>query len=193
MSLARVRRALDRQGLLLVTDAVLPSVAGIVAREPIQGSWWSHPRSHEIFSVLERLEECDHALLVKLLSGKQTFVDKTLWRDFFSVATAKATWQTQGLSREERSLLRRVELGDPVRAGKGSKTLESRLLAHGRNIHTETGAHAKVLTSWSACTRKLGFRFRAKDSIVSRRPFEERIDSWKNEYGKQATLPWQAR
>ena len=193
MSLARVRRALDRQGLLLVTDPVLPSVAGIVAREPVKGSWWSHPRSHEIFSVLERLEACDHALLVKLISGKQTVMDKTLWRDFFSVATAKATWQTQGLTTEERSLLRRIESGDPVRAGKGAKTLETRLLAHGKNVHTETGAHAKVLTSWSSCAQELGFRFRGKDPLASRRLFEERIDSWKNEYGKKATLPWQAR
>ncbi len=193
MSLARVRRALERQGLLLVTDPVLPSVAGIVAREPVTGSWWSHPRSHEIFSLLERLDEGGYALLVKLVSGKQTFVDTALWRDFFSVATAKARWQTQGLSRADRSLLRRVETGDPVRAGTGSKTLESRLLAHGKNVHTETGAHAKVLTSWKSSAQELRYRFRAKDPVASQKPFEARIDTWKAEYGKKATLPWQAR
>lgn len=194
MSLARVRRAPERQGPpLLVTDPVLPSVAGIVAQEPVRGSWPSHPRSHAIFSLLETMDDAGEMLLVKLVSGKQTFVDKALWRDFFSVATAKQRWQTDGLSREERSRLRRVETGDPVRGAKRSKTLETRLLAHGKNVHTESGAHAKVLTSWTWCAKELRFRFRPKDPNASKTPFEERIGSWNTEYGKKATLPWQVR
>ena len=109
MSVAGVRRELDRHGLLLVNNPVLPSVAGIVAREPVKGSWWSHPASHPIYAVLERLDDAEDTLLVKLISGKQTFVAKTRWRDFFSAVTAKERWQTEGLSREDRSLLRRVE------------------------------------------------------------------------------------
>ena len=193
MSVAGVRRELDRHGLLLVTDPVLPSVAGIVAREPVKGSWWSHPASHAIFAVLESLDDAGDTLLVKLISGKQTFVDKTLWRDFFSVATAKERWQTEGLSREERSLLRRAESGDRIRAAKGSKTLETRLLVHGKNVHTESGAHAKVLTSWKVCMQDLHFRFRAKDPEASKTPFEEHIHAWVSEFGKKATLPWQTR
>ena len=190
MSVAKVRRELKRHGLLLVTDPVLPSVAGIVARGPVKGSWWSHPAARAIFAVLERLDDEGDTLLVKLISGKQTFVDKKLWRDFFSVVTSKARWQTDGLSREDRSLLRRVESGDHVRAAKGSKMLETRLLVHGKNVHTETGAHAKVLTSWTMCMQDLHFRFRAKDPEASRTPFEERLDTWASEFGKKATLPW---
>jgi len=193
VSVAKVRRELDRHGLLLVTDPVLPSVAGIVAREPVQGSWWSHPASHAIFAVLERLDDADDTLLVKLVSGKQTFVAKTLWRDFFSVVTAQERWQTQGLSREDRSLLRRIESGDRVRAAKGSNALETRLLAHGTNVHTESGAHAKVLTSWKVCMQDLHFRLRAKDPAASKTPFEERLDTWASEFGKKATLPWRKR
>lgn len=193
MSVAEVRRELDRHGILLVTDSVLPSVAGIVAGEPVQGSWWSHPASHAIYAVLERLDDAGDTLLVKLVSSKQTYVAEALWRDFFSVATAKARWQTEGLSREERTLLRRVEAGEHVRAKKGAKTLETRLLAHGRNVHTQSGAHAKVLTSWALCMQELGFRFRAKDPEDSKTPFEERIDRWKSKYGKKATLPWPKR
>lgn len=193
VSVAEVRRELDRQGLLLVTDAVLPSVAGIVAGEPVRGSWWSHPASHAIYAVLERLDHAGDTLLVKLVSNKQTFVAQALWREFFSVATAKAKWQTQGLSGEERALLRRVESGEQVRAKEGARTLEARLLVHGRDVHTESGAHAKVLTSWTFCMQDLRFRFRAKDPEDSKTPFEERIDAWKAEYGKKATLPWPAR
>lgn len=193
MSVAKVRRELDRLGLLLVTDSVLPSVAGIVAREPVQGSWWSHPASHAIFRALERLDDSGDTLLVKLVSGKQTFVAARLWRDFFSVATAKERWQTDGLSREDRSLLRRVESGDRVRAAKGSKMLETRLLVHGTNVHTESGAHAKMLTSWKVCMHGLHFRLRPKDAEASKTPFEELLDTWASEFGKKATLPWQKR
>ena len=190
---ARVRRELERQGLLLVTDSVLPSVAGIVAREPVKGSWWSHPASHAIFAVLERLDDAPDTLLVKLVSGKQTFVARTLWRDFFSVATAKARWQTAGLSPDDRSLLRRIESGERVRAAKSSKLLESRLLAHGTNVHTETGAHAKVLTSWDLCMKDLRFRLRAKNPDASKRVFEQHIGAWTSELGKKSKLPWQTR
>jgi hypothetical protein len=193
VSVVKVRRELDRHGLLLVTDPVLPSVAGIVAREPVQGSWWSHPASHAIFAVLEGLDDADDMLLVKLVSGKQTFVAATLWRDFFSVATAKKRWQTQGLSPEDRSLLRRIESGESVRAAKGSNALETRLLAYGANVHTESGAHAKMLTSWKVCMHELHFRLRPKDPEASKTPFEERLDSWTSEFGKKATLPWQKR
>jgi len=193
VSVADVRRELDRQGLLLVTDAVLPSVAGIVAGEPVNGSWWSHPASHAIYAVLERLDDAGDTFVVKLVSSKQTFVAEALWREFFSVATAKAKWQTDGLSREERALLRRVESGEHVRAKKGTKTLETRLLAHGRNVHTDSGAHAKVLTSWTLCMQDLGFRLRSKNLEDSKKPFEERLDTWKAEYGRKATLPWPTR
>ncbi len=146
-----------------------------------------------IFAVLEHLDDAEDTLLVKLISGKQTLVDKTLWRDFFSVATAKARWQTAGLSREDRSLLRRVESGNRVRAAKGAKILETSLLVHGKNVHTESGAHAKVLTSWKVCMQELHFRLGNQDPEASKTPFEERIDAWASEFGKKAKLPWQTR
>jgi hypothetical protein len=193
VSLAKVRRELDRQGLLLVTDPVLPSVAGIVAKEPVKGSWWSHPAAHAIFAVLEQLDDAGDTLLVKLVSGKQTFVAETLWREFFSVATARERWQTQGLTREDRALLRKVESGERVRGAKNAKALEARLLAHSKNVHTESGAHAKELASWKTCMKDLGFRFRAKNPEASKKPFEELVAAWSTELGKTSKLPWQAR
>ena len=190
---ARVRQEIAREGLLLVTDPVLPSVAGIVAREPIKGSWWSHPASHAIFAVLEALADAGDTLLVKLLSGKQTFVAETLWRDFFSIVTAKEDWQMRGLTQADSALLHKLESGEPVRGAKNARALEERLLAYARNVHTDSGKHTKELTSWKTCMKDLKFRLRAKDPHWSKRPFEELTCSWAVELGKHSKLPWEAR
>ncbi len=194
MSLSRVLRELEQQGLLLVTDPVLPSVTRIVAGEPVKGSWWSHPASHAIFSVIESLEDDKSALLVKFVSGKQTFVHRRLWREFFSIATAMETWQTSGMSARAHSLLRRLESEGELSPGKGEATeLETRLLAQGMNIHTESGAHRKVYRSWSACMQSLDFRLRPKGTGESKKVFEECMDRWKAKHGKTAKLPWRAK
>ena len=51
----KVLSSLESFGLLLVSDRAFPSVAGLVAGEPVRGSWWSHPMAHTIFAVDEML------------------------------------------------------------------------------------------------------------------------------------------
>jgi hypothetical protein len=77
MSCDEVRRELERLGLLLLQDKQLPSVATIFAGGPISGSWWSHPRSHEMFWCLATLEEV--AVVTRLVKGKVTYVHRRLW------------------------------------------------------------------------------------------------------------------
>ncbi|HEV8661471.1 MAG TPA: hypothetical protein VGS96_22965 [Thermoanaerobaculia bacterium] len=77
MSCAEVRRRLDRYGLLLLQDKKLPSVATIFAGEPMSRSWWSHPRSHEMFRCLRSIEH--EVLTTRLINGKVTYVHKRLW------------------------------------------------------------------------------------------------------------------
>ncbi len=72
-----VRRELERLGLLLLQDKNLPSVATIFAGGPMPGSWWSHPRSHEMFRCLASLD--DIAVVTRLVKGKVTYVHNRLW------------------------------------------------------------------------------------------------------------------
>ena len=37
---------LEEHGLLLLQDKTLPSLVGLIAGEPVSGSWWGHPRAH---------------------------------------------------------------------------------------------------------------------------------------------------
>ncbi len=57
----------------------VPRLAEQIAGAPIKGSWWAHPRSHEIFRVFQALEESDQVLSCRLVGGKLTFVHRRLW------------------------------------------------------------------------------------------------------------------
>jgi hypothetical protein len=55
------------------------SLAEEIAGERIRGSWWGHPRSHEIFRALSEVQDALDVLTCRFLEGKRTFVHKRLW------------------------------------------------------------------------------------------------------------------
>jgi hypothetical protein len=152
-----VLAALADKDLLLTQDKTLPSVVGILTGESLRTSWWSHSKAHLIFSVLSELAEHPDVLFTKLLYRKDTLVHRSLWPAILAVGSARDRWQVQGLSSDAKRLLERLDKGDPVRAaGAPVKELESRLLATGREIHTESGRHEMMLESWHAWSRRVG-------------------------------------
>lgn len=189
-----VFREIERRGLLLVTDPVLPSVTSLVAGEPVRGSWWSHPKAHEIYAVLQSLDAEQSLMLVKLISQKETFVHESLWPELFIIATARESWQMKGLSAGALALLAKVEkLGslrldevgrgfDRKALGRAARELEERLLVHGSQVHGETGSHQKLLSSWNHRARSLTVGARSLSPTEARRRLESRTE------GK---LPWQ--
>ena len=64
----------------------VPSLAAAIAGEPIRGSWWSHPKSHEIFAVTRAVRDSDEILVCRLVKGKITFVHRRLWPALVQVA-----------------------------------------------------------------------------------------------------------
>jgi len=153
-----VYAALSQYGLLLKQDKLVPSVVGIVTGESLRASWWSHPKSHLIFSILSALSDHSQVTLTKLLAGKDTFVHSDLWPALLSVAGAREEWQLRGLSAAAADLLERVErTASPVRAtGAGCKELQVRLLAPAHEIHTAGGHHETVVERWSAWSARMG-------------------------------------
>ena len=104
----KVFQALRRHGLLLESDARLPSLTQIVADEPIKGSWWGHPKGRLIFRITNQIDDHPDVLVTKLISGKVTFVHRKLWPALLAVATAREAWQTRNLSPTARALLKLV-------------------------------------------------------------------------------------
>ncbi len=199
------REWLGEYGLLLVADTRLPSVTGLVTGEPIQGSWWGHPRARAIFAVVEQMEGYAEALRTKLVSGKVTFVHRPLWPALAGAGAARDPWQVKGLSQEEKRLLQAVEDAGWVRTDepdwlapldlktvrKAAKRLETHLLVVSREIHTESGAHAKVLETWGAWAQRVGFKDPWKPAGEGRHELEATLGRLNRRFDANARLPWQ--
>src|SRR3989442_11640793 len=84
------RQALDfirKHGIVLeAAQGPVPSLTELIAGEPIRGSWWSHPKSREIFEVTRAVRDSDDVLVCRLVMGKITFVHRRLWPALFRAA-----------------------------------------------------------------------------------------------------------
>src|ERR1700682_3058710 len=109
---------IERHGMLLMQDVRVLSVVGILAGQPLKGSWWSHPRSHEMFRCLEQLGESADILACRLVARKVTYLHRRLWPAFLSVAASREEWQTHKLSSAARKLLSSVQ-DDRLGGGEG--------------------------------------------------------------------------
>jgi hypothetical protein len=69
-----------KHGVVLESAAgPVPSLAVAIAGGPIRGSWWSHPRSHEIFELTQAIRRREDILVCHVVNGKITFVHRRLW------------------------------------------------------------------------------------------------------------------
>ncbi len=79
---------IGKHGVVLESaQGPVPSLAQAIAGAPIRGSWWSHPKSHEIFSVTRAIRDSDDVLVCRLVKGKVTFVHRRLWPALVRVAS----------------------------------------------------------------------------------------------------------
>ena len=189
--------ALEEHGLLLESDALLPSVASLVVGAPVKGSWWSHPKGRAIFAACGMLADHPDVLISKLVSGKVTYVHRRLWGALLCVARARDGWQTRGLTAKARSLVRRVDEEGSIRAdragasGRDAAELERRLLVHSRSAPTETGAPQRMLESWEHWARAARLRGRRQPPDRARAALEEALALMNERTGAKGRLPWQ--
>jgi hypothetical protein len=195
---------LQNSGLLLESDAILPSVAGLVAHEPIRGSWWGHPRGHDIFQATEQLATHPDVIACKLISGKVTYVHRSLWHALFAVAKSRETWQLNRISPSARALLSKVTRKRIMRTdrlpefrrakskapGKAARELEKRLLVYSEEIHTETGAHAKVLETWEHWAKRIGLARQKTTAAQAKEQLEQRLKLLNTRFEAAGRLPW---
>lgn len=191
---------LEKLGFLLLSDS-LPSVARIVAGEGLRGSWWGHEQAQTIFAVSEMLEDHQDVLVMKLISGKVTFVHRQLWGRVYSVGVAREDWQLKNLSQGAKLLLKTLDAQGTLQTNKLNKSfgpkpgetagdLELRLLIHAEQVHTESGAHAKILETWDAWAKRAGFRARPRSPSAERHFLEQRLAEINKNSAIKGRLPW---
>lgn len=87
MTAAQALAFVKKHGVVLVSaQGPVPRLAEVIAGEPIKGSWWSHPKSHQIFAILEAVTESEDVLVCRLVKGKITLVHRRLWPALVRVA-----------------------------------------------------------------------------------------------------------
>ncbi|HEV3301242.1 MAG TPA: hypothetical protein VG055_16445 [Planctomycetaceae bacterium] len=188
-----VLNSLSSSGLLLKQDKLLPNVVTLVTGESLRTSWWSHPKGRLIFAVLADLADHPDVLFVKLLFGKDTLVHRRLWPALLAVATAEEPWQWKDLSAAGRKLLATLnETKGAVRSsGATVKEIETRLLAHSEQVHTESGRHETVLEPWSVWKRRVRVKPLRSQTASRAALGRQRIEEAVAAIGAPLTaLPW---
>ena len=195
---------LERHGLLMQSDAKLPSVVALVVGKPVRGSWWGHPKGDAIHILNTQLREHPDVIATHLVCRKITYVHRRLWPELFGVATSKEKWQLDGLSRDCRTVFRRVEKHGFIRSDDEAllptlssgerrtviRKLEERLLVHCVEVHTERGTHAKAMQTWARCRRQKQFRRKALAASDARIRLATLVKLWSGGLYTNALLPW---
>jgi hypothetical protein len=197
---------LRKLGVLLETDRAFPSITGIMVREPIKGSWWSHPMANDIYILSQRLIHHPDTIFLKLLSGKTTYVHRRMWPELIAIGTAQEPWQLDALTTSEKAMLKKVEERGSLRMdeikgartakekGADARSLELRLLVFGDDVHTASGAHVKRIETWEHWAWRTGFHIHVLPRPeIAKEEFSRMVEDLNEEFGATATLPWQLK
>jgi len=72
--------------VLASAKGAAPRLTEAIIGEPIQGNWWTHPQSRQIYAVLAAVTESDQILVCRLVNGKVTLIHRRLWPALVRVA-----------------------------------------------------------------------------------------------------------
>lgn len=203
--LTLVLATLRADGLLLMADRRLPSLATLVAGEPVHGSWWGHPNGNAIYAVATHLEALPEVASAKLVAGKDTWIHRRLWPALLSVGAAREPWQVAERSSLARQLLAVVSRDGEAQTdqldelrhfgrkalGEAARELERALLVAGDSVHTAAGAHAKRLRTWERWAAVRGAAGTLPSVAEGKRQLEDALARLNELRGTQERLPWQ--
>ncbi len=65
--------------VLMSARGPVPSLVQAIAGGAIRGSWWAHPKAHEMVRILDAVSGRSDVLACRLVDGKVTFIHRRLW------------------------------------------------------------------------------------------------------------------
>jgi hypothetical protein len=86
----------------------VPRLSEAIVNEPIKGSWWAHPKSHQIFAVFQAVTHSTDVLVCRLVNGKVTFIHRRLWPALVRVAKRFPSAQIAQIHEEHTSSGRHI-------------------------------------------------------------------------------------
>ncbi len=87
MTAAEAIAFVRQHGVVLASaKGVVPRLTEVIVDEPIKGSWWAHPKGHQIFAILQAVTDSEDILVCRLVDGKLTLVHRRLWPALVRVA-----------------------------------------------------------------------------------------------------------
>jgi hypothetical protein len=143
-------------------------------------------------------------VITKLVSKRVTYVHRKLWPAIVAVGSARENWQLSGLSPTARELLALVDKTGRIQTDRirikrslkeksvadATRELEVRLLVHSREIHTERGAHAKVLQTWKVWIGEAGLTTKKMLPEHAKRRLEKVLADLNSRFDAEGCLPW---
>ena len=76
-----------QHGVVLASaKGAVPRLTEAIVGERIGGSWWAHPKSRQIFAVLQAVTDSEDILVCRLVGGKVTLVHRRLWPELVRAA-----------------------------------------------------------------------------------------------------------
>jgi len=80
MTVDKAMAFVREHGVVLASGkGAVPRLTEAIVGEPIKGSWWAHPRSHQIFAILQAVTDSKEILVCRLVDGKITLAHRRLW------------------------------------------------------------------------------------------------------------------
>lgn len=100
---------IEKHGVVLASaKGPVPRLTEAIAGEPIKGSWWAHPRGHDIFAIMQTVYDSEDVLVCRLVNGKVTLVHRRLWPALARVAKRFPSKQTSQVHEEHTASGRHV-------------------------------------------------------------------------------------
>lgn len=150
MTPAETLAFVEERGVVLVSaKGPLPRLTEVIAGEPIKGSWWGHPKGHQIFAILEAVTDSEDVLVCRLVNGKVTLVHRRLWPALVRLAARFPSDRIAKVIQEHTSSGRHINKEVPF-----PSWVPAQVMKQSRSI-TEEEALAE-LGSWALATLARG-------------------------------------
>jgi hypothetical protein len=76
----------ERGVVLASAKGPAPRLTEFIIGEPVRGSWWTHPKSQQIFAVFHAISQSRDILTCRLINRKLTLIHRRLWPALVRIA-----------------------------------------------------------------------------------------------------------